>query len=143
MIKAPPPLNRSSKPTGKKETINGHETEEYTVDAPAFKGTYWIASKYPGASAILQQMAATTPQTWNVAGTGMPDYRDFPGVPLRMRVIFSGKQITTTLASIKQDPLLDSEFVAPAGFEEMKMPNMDALLGTKPAPPKTAPTAKP
>ncbi len=35
------------KPTGKKETINGYETEEYTCEAPAFKGSYWISSKYP------------------------------------------------------------------------------------------------
>lgn len=137
-----PAIKPQLKATGKKETINGYETEEYVCDAPAFKGSYWIATKYPNAAAILQQMAATTPQAWNVAGKGMPDYRDFPGVPIRMRVSFSGKEIVTTLTSLKENPLPDSDFATPAGFKEMKMPSLDAMLGAKPAAPKAAPSPK-
>lgn len=140
--KGAPAVKPQLKASGKKETISGYETEEYTCEAPAFKGSYWIATKYPNAKAILQQLAATTPQNWNVAGKGMPDYRDFPGVPVRMRVSFSGKEIVTTLVSLKQDPLSDSEFIAPAGFEEAKMPDMDAMLGDKPATPKAASSPK-
>ncbi|MEP6808696.1 MAG: DUF4412 domain-containing protein [Chthoniobacterales bacterium] len=132
-----PPVKPQLKPTGKKEMIDGYETQEYVCDAPAFKGTYWIATNYPDGAAILKQLVATTPEAWNVAGKGMPDYRAFPGVPLRTRVAFNGKEIKTTIVSIKQDPLPDSEFTAPAGFEEMKLPNMDALLGGK------APSSKP
>ena len=29
--------------TGKKETVNGYETEEYVYEAPDLKATYWIA----------------------------------------------------------------------------------------------------
>lgn len=130
------------KSSGKKETINGFETEEYLCDAPAFKGSYWIATKYPNAAAILQQMAATTPAAWNLAGKGMPDYRDFPGVPVRMRVLFSGKEIVTTLTSLKQDPLPDSDFIVPPGFEEVRMPNIDAMLGGKQPAPKAASSPK-
>lgn len=131
------------KPTGKKETINGYETEEYTCEAPAFKGSYWISSKYPNAPAILQQLAATTPEAWNVAGKGMPDYRDFPGIPLRTRISFSGKEIVTNLVSINQTPLSDADFAVPAGFEEMAMPNLDSLLGGKASKPQPAPASKP
>ena len=140
--KGAPAAKPQLKPTGKKETINGYETQEYTCDAPAFKGSYWIATNYPDAKAILAQMAATTPQAWNVAGKGMPDYRDFPGMPIRMRVSFSGKEIVTTLTSVKQDTLPASEFIPPAGYEEVKLPNMDDMLRNKPATPKAAPSPK-
>src|SRR6202030_1941697 len=32
--------------TGKKETINGYETEEYSYETPQFKASFWIADKY-------------------------------------------------------------------------------------------------
>src|SRR2546423_15494054 len=31
------------KPTGKKETINGYETEEYVTDSQKYHASYWIA----------------------------------------------------------------------------------------------------
>lgn len=142
-VKGAPPARPQLKPTGKKETINGYETEEYICEAPAFKGSYWISSQYPDAAAILKQMAATTPAAWNVAGKGMPDYRDFPGIPLRTRINFSGKEIVTNLVSIKQTALPESDFVVPPGFEEMAMPNLDALLGGKAAKPTPASPSRP
>ena len=33
--------------TGKKEKINGYDTEEFVCDAPSFKAHYWIALNYP------------------------------------------------------------------------------------------------
>lgn len=131
------------KPTGKSEKIGGYDTLEYVCEAPAFKGSYWISDKYPDAAAILKQMAATTPAAWNVAGTGMPDYRDFPGLPLRTRINFGGAEIVTNLVSITQTALPESDFVVPPGFEQMAMPNLDHLLGEKSAKPKTAPSPKP
>lgn len=131
------------KPTGKKETINGYETEEYLCDAPAFSASYWITTKYPDSAAIVKQLQAMTPETWGIAGKGMPDYRDFPGLPLRSLITISGKKIVSTLVSVKQDALPDSDFAAPSGFEEMKMPSLDALLGGKAPAPKAAPSPKP
>ena len=40
-------------PTGRKETVNGYETEQYTYDGPGFKAIYWIAPDYPDGAAIL------------------------------------------------------------------------------------------
>src|SRR4029077_17571914 len=34
-------------PTGKKETIDGYETEECSYATPQFKASFWIADKYP------------------------------------------------------------------------------------------------
>jgi hypothetical protein len=137
-----PAVKPQLKPTGHKETINGYETEEYVCEAPAFTANYWISTQYPNSAAIVKQLQAMTPQAWNIAGTGMPDYRDFPGLPLRSRVSFNGKDIVSTLVSVKEDLLADSEFITPAGFSEIKMPNIDALLKGKPAAPKTARSPK-
>src|ERR1700682_4507479 len=37
-------------PTGNKETINGYETEEFVFEAPQFKASFWVATKYPDAA---------------------------------------------------------------------------------------------
>ena len=137
-----PAVKPQLNPTGKKETINGYETEEYVCDAPAFKASYWIAPKYPNSAAIVRELQAMTPRAWNVSGKGMPDYRDFPGLPLRSRISIARKEIVSTLVSVKQDPLPASDFTPPAGFEEVKMPDMGAMLGgSKPS--KAKPPASP
>lgn len=122
------------KPTGRKEKILGYEAEEYVCDAPAFKATYWLSNSYPDAKSIMAQLQSLTPESWNIVGKGMPDYRDFPGLPLRSTVDMGGKQVTSTLASVKQDPLSDADFTVPKDFEEMKMPNMGGLFGGEKSP---------
>src|SRR2546429_8419444 len=78
-------------PTGQKETVNGYETEQYTYDAPDFKAIYWIAPHYPNGAAILAQLQSIKSEFWDAANTKMPDFRDFPGLPIQMRIIV-GKQ---------------------------------------------------
>ena len=131
-------------PTGKKEKINGHDTEEYVVDTPAYKASYWVARNYPQVESIMKQLQATSSEALNSTGMGMPDFRDFPGLPIRTNVSMGGQNYTTTITAVKMDPLPDSEFTVPPGYQEMKMPNMDALMGGKPDAPATAasPTKK-
>jgi hypothetical protein len=111
-------------PTGKKETINGYQAEEYVCETPKFKATYWIAPKYPGGSAILKQLQVLNSQTWEPRDKGMPDYSDFPGLPIKTVVSIRGNEITTTLVTVKQDPLSDSEFAVPKDYRELKVPEM-------------------
>ena len=122
--------------TGRKETVNGMPAEIYTCDSTMGKMTYWIATTYPDGAAILQQMKAMQPGGWAVASKTMPDYRDFPGIPIKTEMNLGSSHIVTTLVSIKQDPIDDAEFVAPKDFKELKMPNLDmlGLHGKKPAP---------
>jgi hypothetical protein len=79
------------KATGQKETINGYDTEQYTYDGPDFKATYWIAPNYPNGAAVLAQLQSIKSEFWDAANTKMPDFRDFPGLPIQMRIIV-GKQ---------------------------------------------------
>jgi uncharacterized protein DUF4412 len=124
--------------TGKKETINGFETEQYTYETPEFKAAYWIAPKYPNGAAILKQLQSIKPDVWKTSHTQMPDYRDFPGLPIKTVLSMAGNQITTTLIAVKEDPLSDAEFTVPKDYQEMKLPDMSSLLQQSPMPATTA-----
>ena len=71
---------------------------------------------------------------WNDLAKGMLDYRDLPGIALRTKIKMGNKDITSTITSIKQDPLSDAEFSVPADFQELKIPNVPDMSGDKPAP---------
>jgi hypothetical protein len=136
--------------TGRKESLNGYETEQYVYEGPDFKATYWIALKYPDGANILKQLQAIKSEAWNAGSTKLPDYRDFPGLPLRTHMVVKkgatageqgaaddrGTEITSTITSVKQDPLSDSEFGIPKDFKEMEMPD---ILGGKTAAPSVSP----
>jgi hypothetical protein len=121
-------------PSGQKEVINGYDTEEYIYETPQFKASYWIASKYPDGAAILKQLQSVNPAIWKTPNTNMPDYREFPGLPIKTVISSGGSQITSTLASVKQDPLSDADFAIPKDYQEMKLPDMSGLLGASPKP---------
>ena len=117
--------------TGKKENVNGYETEQYIYETPAFKAAYWIATKYPDAANILTQLQSLNsgfPQT----STKMADYRDFPGLPLKTEVtVGNGQKVTSTITAVKQDPLNDADFSVPKDFQEIKPPDISGALGGK------------
>jgi hypothetical protein len=126
-------------PTDRKETVNGYETEQYTYDGPDFKAIYWIALGYPDGAAILAQLQSIKSEFWDAANTRMPDFRDFPGLPIRTRMILSkdtpadkpgtspsnhGTEITSTITCVSHDPIDDSEFTVPGDFKETKLPDI-------------------
>jgi hypothetical protein len=110
--------------TGKRETVNGYETEQYVYETPDFKATYWIAPKYANAPAILKQLQVLNSGAWKPQGMLMLDYTDFPGVPIKSVVTLNGNEVTTTVMAIKEDSLSDSEFTVPKDFREVKPPEM-------------------
>jgi len=126
-------------PTGQREMINGYDTEQYTYEGPDFKATYWIAPNYPNGAAALAQLQSIKSELWDAANTKMPDFRDFPGLPIRMRMLF-GKQnpagehaasglehpieITSTVTGVSLDSVADGQFTVPANFKERKLPDI-------------------
>jgi hypothetical protein len=110
--------------TGKKQMINGYDTEEYVCEGPSFKARYWIAASYPDAPAILKQMEVLNSGAWKPKDMQILDYTDFPGLPIKSVVTVNGNDVTTTVVSIKQDSLNDSEFSVPKDFQELKPPEM-------------------
>ena len=126
-------------PTGQRETINGYESEQYTYDGPDFKAMYWIAPNYPNGAAVLAQLQLIKSEFWDAANTKMPDFRDFPGLPIRMRMIVGkGNQadahgtsapdhpadITSTVTGVSLDSIADKQFTVPADFKETKLPDI-------------------
>ena len=125
--------------TGRKETINGYETEEYVRESPSMKESYWIALTYPDSAAIVKQLQAISPTAWNDVAKGVLDLSDFPGLPLRTVIKTDRKEIISTIISIKQDLLSDMEFAVPRDFQELKVPNLQDVLSDK----TSVPSAKP
>ena len=128
-------------PTGKKETINGYETEEFVYETPRFKASFWVATKYPDAAGILKQMQAPISGAWKPSNMGMPDYTDFAGLPLKTVISVGDNQVVTTIMSIKKDSISAADFDIPKDFQELKKP-----LDAAPPPvesPANSPSATP
>jgi hypothetical protein len=115
-------------PTGKKEMVNGYEAEEYVYEAPDFQATYWIALKYPDGAAILKEMQSLKSDAWTAAAAKMPEYRDFPGLPIKTVISVGGNKITSTITAVKRDSVSDAEFSIPKDFREIKTPDIGSLL---------------
>jgi len=114
------------KPTGKKEKINGYEAEEYVAETPKYRATYWVAKTYPDYQAIQRQLKLLQNSAFSSARKPMPEYYDFPGLPIRTKIKLQGQEeITTTMTSISQDSLADSEFVVPPDYAEIHLPDFD------------------
>jgi len=114
--------------TGKKDTINGYDVEEYVRESPSLKETYWIASNYPDSAAIVKQLQSIAPSAWNDIAKGVLDFQNFPGLPLRTIIKTDHREVTSTFTVIKQDTLSDAEFSAPRDFDELKVPNLQDVL---------------
>jgi len=125
------------KPTGKKEKINGYEAEEYVAETPKYRATYWVAKSYPDHQTILRQMKLLQNSAFASVRKPMPEYYDFPGLPIRTKIKIQGQaEATTTISSISQDSIPDSQFVVPADYAEMHLPDFDL----QPVAPWAAPT---
>ena len=69
----------------------------------------------------------------------MPDFRDFPGLPIRMRMIVATEnlaggrgadasghptEIISTITGVSLDSIADNQFTVPADFKETKLPDI-------------------
>lgn len=126
------------KPTGKKEKINGYEAEEYVAETPKYRATYWVAKSYPDYKSILSQLKLLQNGAFAAARRPMPDYYDFPGLPIRTKITLQGKpEATTTIVSTSQTPIADSEFTIPADYAEIHLPDFQLRPPGPPAAPAT------
>jgi hypothetical protein len=124
--------------TGKTDTVNGYKVEEYTCETPTYKASYWIAPQFPNGTAILKQFEVFKQAIWNPTSTKMPDYHDFPGLPIKTVMSINGMAMTSTITFVSQNPISDAEFAVPADYKETKMPDMGEMMkqqsATSPSP---------
>src|SRR6201982_977548 len=120
------PAEQKSKltPLGRKETVNGMPTDVFTADTAVGKATYYIATNYPDGAAIIKEMKTAQLSAWANSGTDVPDFRDLPGVPVKIEMDTMRGHVVMTLVSIRRDPIPDSEFSVPADYTDMKMPDI-------------------
>lgn len=109
---------------GRKETVNGMPTEVFTADTAVGKATYYIAMNYPDGPAIIQEMKAAQPSPFTNSGSNIPDFRDLPGVPVKIEMDTVKGHVVMTLISAKRDPIPNSVFDVPANYTDMKMPDL-------------------
>ncbi len=131
------PEQAAPKPTGRKETINGYETEEYVSESPKYHASYWVAKSYPDYQVILKQMSLLKNGAFASVTKGLPDFHVLPGLPLRTKVKVSGQgEITSTIESVSLAPLEASQFSVPSDYSEVKIPD---ILGGKQMPENPGP----
>lgn len=139
-VKTETPTQPLPKPTGNKETIDGYETEEYVSESPNYHASCWVAKGYPDYENIKKQMAVLQQGAFANLTKGMPDFQALPGLPLRTKVTVPGQsEITSTIESVNQLPLADSDFAIPADYSEVKLPD---FMGGKQPPEKAENTGK-
>jgi len=117
--------------TGKHEAVNGIDTEVFTAEIGPVTGTFWIAKDYPNAAKILEALKRIDQSAMGVLAKGvLGQASDFPGVPVKTEMVLSPKEkVTTTILSVTEEQLPDSDFVAPEDYKTLPAP----MFGPGPA----------
>jgi hypothetical protein len=79
----------------------------------------------------MKEMNTAQPSALANSGTSIPDFRDLPGVPVKIEMDTVRGRVVMTLVAIKRDPIPNSEFSVPADYTDVKMPD---ILGRKSVP---------
>jgi hypothetical protein len=111
-------------PTGKKETIAGHECEIYEWKGGKIEGRFWVAKDFPNAKAIAAMLEKLASSMANPIMSMGPKPSDFPGLMICSEIETLGQKVRTEWVSVKEDKLDDKLFAAPEGYEEFKMPQI-------------------
>jgi hypothetical protein len=108
------------KPTGKKETINGYETEEYVTNLNGTDMSFFISKSFPDYRKVIDAVDIVQ------KGPGMDIFRamaispsKYPGMPMRTEAKFLGQKVVITLESVQQADLTDTDFAIPADYKEL------------------------
>jgi hypothetical protein len=108
------------KPTGRKETINGYETEEYVTNLNGTDMSLFISKAFPDYRKIIDAVEVVQ------KGPGMDIFRSmavpaskYPGMPIRTEAKFLGQRVVVTLESVQQTDLTDADFSVPADYKEL------------------------
>ena len=113
------------KATGSKEKVGEWNCDIYEMDmGNGMSSKMWVAKDYPNYKSIMEQMNKINAAA--SAGMGMdPSKFDLGGMTVKTEVTTPLGKVVSTLVSAKEEAVADSEFVVPAGYNEMKMPNLN------------------
>jgi hypothetical protein len=122
------PKKATLEPTGKHESISGHDTEIFTSSVGDQKATYWIAKDYPESTKFLEIFKRVEGSALSkMIRLAAPQPESFPGIPLKTEIQIGSQKVVITLVSLKDEPVADSEFAIPAGYQAMPMPSIPGV----------------
>jgi hypothetical protein len=114
------PAEIELKPTGKKESINGYDTEEYVTNLNGADMSFFIAKSFPEYRKLIDAVDIVQ------KGPGMDIFRTmavppskYPGMPIRTEAKFLGQKVVVILESVQQSDLTDADFSVPADYKEL------------------------
>ena len=120
------PADVQLKATGKKEQINGFDTEEYTTEFNGVEMSIFVAKEYPNYQKIVQALY----QVQN--GPAMEAFRSmsippekYPGLPIRTTQTIMGQKIVITLDSAQEVEVPQTDFNIPADYKELNPPTAE------------------
>src|SRR6516225_1599998 len=108
------------KPTGRKQSINGYETEEYVTNLNGADMSIFISKDFPDYMKIIEAVDIVQ------RAPGMDIFRTmaispakYPGMPIRTEAKFLGQRVVLTIKSVQQTDLADADFSLPADYKEL------------------------
>lgn len=113
--------------SGQKETVNEWQAEIFTWSSGSLAVRYWVARDFPNAAAIQTAMDKA-----RAGGLGalnknlLPANSDFPGMVVKTEMKTKGKVVTSTIVSVKEEPVDEKVFAVPADYKELPTPAFDA-----------------
>ena len=113
--------------TGQKETVEQWAAEIFTWSGGSLAVRYWVARDFPNAAAI--QAAMDKAQAGGIGALSkslLPPNSEFPGMVVKTEMKTKGKTITSTIVSVKEEPVDAKEFEMPADYKELPTPALDA-----------------
>jgi uncharacterized protein DUF4412 len=107
-------------PTGRKETLNGYETEEYKTTLNNIEITFMIAKTFPNYQKLVTTLynVQSSPAMMAFRSMSIPPEK-YPGMPIRSEFEVAGKKIVTTLDSAVETTLPNNDFTVPMDYKEM------------------------
>jgi len=114
------PAKAKPKATGEKEKIGDWDCDIYQLDlGNGTASKIWVAKDYPHYKELMAQL-----NKFNSAGPvamGLDALKaDLGGMTIKTEVTMPIGKLVNTLVSIKEQPIPDTEFEVPAGYEEKK-----------------------
>jgi Domain of unknown function (DUF4412) len=108
------------KPTGKKQSINGYQTEEYTATLNGTDMSIFVSKDFPDFRKVIEAVDILQ------KAPGMDIFRtmaispaEYPGMPIRTEAKFLGQSVVVTLESVQQTDLTEADFSLPADYNEL------------------------
>jgi hypothetical protein len=114
------PGNVELKPTGKRETINGFDTEEYSTNFNGVEMSIFVAKQFPNYQKVLEALyrVQSGPAMEVLRSMSIPPEK-YPGLPIRTTQSIMGQKIVVNLASAQEIDVPDTDFTIPSDYKEL------------------------